>query len=497
MIQNPDANGDAPNRRRFLRLIGAAGVGTALSTAGAAASGTTATVDDSLDETSDDLQEALVVFAPDADVDRLAELDLAEGYYGYETLPIGYSLLTGDQISTVAGWDGVRRVSANHELTLENDDARPDTRADEVQAGEGLDAAYTGENVHAAVIDTGIDGAHPDLEGNLAANWQWAGDPLDVDGDVWVDVGAVNTDDIGHGTHCSGSIAADGTQSDGEYRGMAPDASLTAYSTNATVFLLKATSAYDHMLTLQRRGDHEIHLASNSYGTGPGEFDPYEPLNVATWYAYEAGILVSFSAGNDGPGDDTLGRRKQAPYVMNAAAAHADQSITDFSSRGDPEGNHDRQTAFENIVDLYSGVPEEEIDGPYGLHRPTVATKGNLVMSTLNPAHPLQAYAVDEEVYYGLLSGTSMACPLAVGCAALVIDAYLANHGELPDPIDVISTLEATADADAAAGLDEPDGTAEYTAVNAGAGYLDALAAVRRAEDGDLAGFEEVELAGE
>ena len=486
---------DASNRRRFLKLVGAAGVAGAAHSTGAAADDHA--IDDALDTDSDDLQEVIVVFEANDQVDRLAELDLEEGYYAYDVLPMGYSLLSGDQIATVAGWDEVRRVSANHELDWEHDDARPDTNAEEVQAGEGLDAAYTGENVHAAVIDTGIDGAHPDLEGNLAANWQWVGDPLDDDGDLWVDVGLTNTDDVGHGTHCSGSIGADGSASDGEYRGMAPDVTLTSYSTNATLLLLKATSAYDHLIERQRAGEHHVQIASNSYGVGPGDFDPWDPLAIATWYAHEEGILATFSAGNDGPGNDTLGQRKQAPYVFSVAATHYDQSIADFSSRGDVDGNHDRETAYDNVVDLYSGVPEDEIDGPYGLHRPAVGAKGAMVMSTLNPAHPLQAYAVDDEEWYGLLSGTSMANPVAAGCAALFIDAYVENHGEFPHPRDVINTLEAAADADATADLDDPEGEGEYTTTNVGTGYVDALAAARRAEDGDLADFDEVDLAGE
>lgn len=485
----PDVRPNVSNRRQFLRLVGATGASTVALSASAGA-----TLADGLDADSDDLQKALVVFEDDADVDRLGELDLAEGYYGYETLPIGYSELTGDQLSTVAGWEEVRRVSPNRELEFEHDDARPDTRAADVQAGDGLDSPYTGENVHAAVIDTGIDGAHPDLEANLEANWQWVGDPLAETGDIWVDAGLVNTDDVGHGTHCSGSVGADGSASDGEYRGMAPDVTLTSYATNASLTLLKATSAYDHLLTLQEDGEHTIHLASNSYGAGPGAFDPYDPLNVATWYAYEADVLVSFSAGNDGPENDTLGQRKQAPYVMNVAATHDDQSITDFSSRGDVEGNHDRETAFRNVEAIYSG---EDPDGPLGLHRPSVAAKGADVMSTLNPVQPLWALGDDEETWYGLLSGTSMACPVAVGCGTLVIDAYLENHDEVPDPIDVISTLEATADGSGVTDVEDPAGTADYTTTNAGAGYIDALAASKQAEEGDLAGFDDVDLAGD
>jgi serine protease AprX len=71
----------------------------------------------------------------------------------------------------------------------------------------------------------------------------------------------------------------------------------------------------------------------------------------------------------------------------------------------------------------------------------------------------------------------------------------------------VLTTLEATAneDYDEATSLLEEvspledtaveDVVETYTAESVGAGYVDALAAVERAEDGDLAGFDEIEIA--
>lgn len=465
-----------------MRLVGATGVGTFA---------TTGTVAAGLSLGGDDLQETLVTFDSIDDVERLDDLDLVEGYYAFDEVPVGYSILTGDQIATIADWEEVRSITPNEELEFEHDDARPDTRASDVHDGVGLETPYTGENVHVAVVDTGVDGAHADLEDAIEANWQWVGDPLAETGDLWIDAGVTNTDDVGHGTHCIGSVSADGTESDGEYAGMAPDVTITSYAANASLTVLKAVSAYDHLLAGQRAGDHEIHVASNSYGAGPGDYDPYDPLNVAMWKCYEEGVLITFSAGNDGPDDDTLGQRKQAPYALSVAATHADQSVTDFSSRGADDGNHDRQEALDNLTDYYSGVPEGDL-GTFELNRPAVAAKGDDVMSTLNPVQPLWVTGDDDELWYGLLSGTSMANPVAAGCAALVIDAYVENHGTVPDPIDVINTLEATADPDAADGVEEPDGTDEYSSANAGAGYVDALAAVERAEDGDLASFDEV-----
>jgi serine protease AprX len=121
---------------------------------------------------------------------------------------------------------------------------------------------------------------------------------------------------------------------------------------------------------------------------------------------------------------------------------------------------------------------------PVGLYRPGVATPGNSVMSTIGPTDPLDALEPDERAYYSPMTGTSMACPVAAGVAALVVDAAQQN-GHDPAPIDVLNTVEATA-------ADAVDG---YTPYSAGAGLVDAATAVRRAESGDFASFSDVTLA--
>ncbi|NEU58947.1 S8 family serine peptidase [Halorussus sp. MSC15.2] len=105
-------------------------------------------------------------------------------------------------------------------------------------------------------------------------------------------------------------------------------------------------------------------------------------------------------------------------------------------------------------------------------------------MSTLEPDDPLQAYYEDTETWYGRISGTSMSCPVTAGAATLLADAYYQNHGEYPDPIDVLNTVEATA----------KDYHDSYTVESMGAGFVDAYDAVRRAESGDWASFGEVKL---
>jgi serine protease AprX len=312
-------------------------------------------------------------------------------------------------------------------------------------------------------------------------------------------MGDNDSDELGHGTHCSGSVAGDGSASDGKYTGMAPDADLTSYSTSAGAVLIKAVAAYDHMLA---NGDGSTYqVVSNSYGTTSGsDFNADGALEVATWYAFEQDILPVFSASNSG--EDDFGNRQtnvlndyaKAPHVLGVGATTDTKAMTGFSSRGRTpdysgggEGAHyDREAALENLREYYA---HESFDGPHGIYRVGVAAPGNYVMSTLSEEDPLQGYAAGTEhqdtlVYYGAVSGTSMSCPVTAGVATLVVDAYRQNHGEFPDPLDVLNTLEATA----------YEAKSDYTPWSAGTGFVDAIDAVSRAESGDLAGFDDVDL---
>lgn len=120
---------------------------------------------------------------------------------------------------------------------------------------------------------------------------------------------------------------------------------------------------------------------------------------------------------------------------------------------------------------------------PVGVYRPTVVTPGNSGVSTVGPTDSLDALEPDDEAYYTPMTGTSMATPGCAGIATLVVDAAREN-GHAYDPIDVVNTLEATA-------YEADD---DYTAWNAGAGFVDADAAVARAESDDWASFDEVDL---
>ncbi|MFB9805211.1 S8 family serine peptidase [Haladaptatus pallidirubidus] len=315
-------------RRQFLKATGAAAVASAIPFSGTASAGD-GIIDSAFDLATSALQQSLVVFDTNDDVDQLGALDLVNGYHKFEVLPIGYTELSVNQLKTLADWDSVQYIQKNVELDYYNEDTREVTNVSEVQS-----SGYTGDSVHTAVIDSGVDGNHPDLDSSLVANWRWAGNPLG-EPTLWVPAGDLDTDDNGHGTHCSGTVAGDGTESDGQQRGMAPDADLTVYSAGLALLIVKPVAAFDHLLARQKAGETDISIVSNSYGSSNGEdFNPDDALNVATWEAWKEGLLPVFAAGNSGPDTNTLNQYAKAPNVLGVAATRDDKTVTDFSSRG-------------------------------------------------------------------------------------------------------------------------------------------------------------------
>lgn len=536
-------------RRTFLKTVAAAGAaGTVSGIASGFETPTKVSGDVPVVREPDSglAQEVLVTFADRDDVEAAESLD-AEWAHSFQHFPVVWAKLTGRQILDLAEADSVLRITDNYSVELENDDSQETTRAREVW--ESADLGYRGENVNVAIVDSGIDGTHPGM-GNIEANYRYVGEPAEDPPEMWADVGTANIDEYGHGTHCAGSIGGTGDGAvQGDFTGMAPDVSITSYEAFDEVYLLtglaatygslvadeaemlvvgvaKILGAFDHILEQHRSGEREFQIVSNSWGSGPGTFDPYDPTAIALWEMFSEGILPVFSAGNDGAegeeGNDTLGRLKRAPFVLDVGATEADQSVADFSSRGKYGGNYDRRVTFERFRDLeYDPSMGPEDFEHVQFERPSVVAKGAAVMSAQSPDSIMYGLGVpptpiavppDEdyigdvpahvqenvgEPYYIPASGTSMACPTTAGVVALFLDAYYEEHGEFPDPMDTITTIEATAREDDHPAPEERMASVarEYTTINAGAGHVDAKAAVERAVTADLADFGEIRLA--
>ncbi|RYD06205.1 hypothetical protein N752_04770 [Desulforamulus aquiferis] len=136
-----------------------------------------------------------------------------------------------------------------------------------------------GRGVRVAVVDSGIDGDHPDLRNNLKG------------GINLIKRGTSFQDDNGHGTHIAGIIAAE--DSDSGVIGVAPEAWLYSVKVldevgNGTI--LGAIEALQWCLY------NRIDVVNMSFGT-----DKYSrAFEEAVRTAHEHGLLIVAAAGNDG-----------------------------------------------------------------------------------------------------------------------------------------------------------------------------------------------------
>lgn len=307
---------------------------------------------------------------------------------------------------------------------------------------------YTGKGTTVAVIDSGIDATQADLpfgEEKVIQNVKFLAGDLFSNEPLYLE-NVQNTDtSSGHGTHVAGTIAGLGTASEGLYKGIAPDAKLVGLSTGEGINIFWALEAFNYVL--ENHEKYGINVISNSWGT-TGDYSENDPINVASKAAHDAGMVVTFAAGNEGPDDNTLNPYSAAPWVISVAAGTKDKQLADFSSRG-VEGD--------NLL-------HPDITAP-GVDIVSTKSKTGVVMNALGSVTDAEYIAPEHLANYTTASGTSMATPHISGVAALMLEA---NSNLTPD--QVLQILESTADP-----------MAGYKLHEVGAGYVNAYEAVKAA----------------
>ncbi|WP_228027649.1 S8 family serine peptidase [Bacillus fonticola] len=388
----------------------------------------------------------------------------------FESLPIAGVLANADQMKALLTSPEVYSIYDNEDVEYENESATDLTGVDQVRKDDAFrqlngGLPVTGKGIGVVVNDSGIDGTHPDLEfgDHLVQNVMSSTNLNSVTSLLPISYveGVPNTDSTGgHGTHVAGIVGATGEMSGGLYEGVAPGANLIGYGSGVALALLDTLGGFDYALTHQ--AEYNIRVVTNSWGTtgdAGTDFEPFDPINVATKALYDRGIVTVFSAGNSGPEQATIsGNYKKAPWVITVAAGTNQMELTDFSSRGvDGKG----RTV---VVDGEAFTWED---------RPTVTAPGEGIVSTRTIA-PVSSLGITEDVntidpaylpYYTTMSGTSMAAPHVAGVVALMLEA---NPLLSPDKVKEIIENTAT-------------NMPAYEQWEVGAGYVDAYAAVSAA----------------
>ena len=331
-------------------------------------------------------------------------------------------------LEAVASQDGVERIEKNHAVQasdpIESDDSEAIYGLEQISAPDVWETYETmGDGAKVAVLDTGVDPTHPDIE---ISDDHWA--EFDDDGGI---VDSDPHDDHYHGTHVSGTVA--GGDASGEYIGVAPNTTLM----HGAVIPGGSGSTAQVIAGIEWAVEEDADVVTMSLGLEEYIADFIE----AHRNAKAAGTTVVASTGNDGDG-------------MSSSPGNTYDEI--------PVG----ATNEDKAVASFSGGEEIDTSLAWGSDAPEDWPESYVVPAVAAPGVDIKSAVPDDE--YDVLSGTSMAAPHVAGTTALMI----AAANKTPASADVQAALESTAWKPA----DEP----EEPDTRYGHGIVDAKAATDR-----------------
>lgn len=185
----------------------------------------------------------------------------------------------------------------------------------------------TGAGVTVAVLDTGIDYNHPDLEHAYQGGYDCIDDDSDpmettyqdfLDSGAWYEFNPYTGSSYytDHGTHVSGSIAARGESGAANATlGMAPESELLVYRVLGPYGQSSGNSVMEGIERAYEDGADVMNLS-----LGADIQLPYDPEAFALNAAVANGVVVCISAGNAGPGSFTLGTPGVASLPITVGA---------------------------------------------------------------------------------------------------------------------------------------------------------------------------------
>ncbi|MDP9441142.1 MAG: S8 family serine peptidase [Actinomycetota bacterium] len=267
--------------------------------------------------------------------------------YAYNGLAVE---LTGSEAAAVGALRGVAGVRPDFERRITTDAGPAWIGAPSIWSGSatGGTGGTRGEGVVVGVIDTGVNFDHPSFadvggDGFNHTNPRGrffglcdpiAGAPFCNDKLIGVHdfTGTTPHDDNGHGSHTASTAAgnvldatvhAPTTEITRAISGVAPHATLITYKACLVIGSCVGTSL---VAAIDQAVADEVDVINYSIGGGPN--DPWNDADSEAFLAArDAGVFVSVSAGNDGPGAGTVGSPANAPWVMSIGASTHDRAF--------------------------------------------------------------------------------------------------------------------------------------------------------------------------
>ncbi|MEV1066101.1 S8 family serine peptidase [Streptomyces sp. NPDC050263] len=253
-------------------------------------------------------------------------------------------------------------------------------------------AGYDGTGTKIAVLDTGVDKAHPDLASQVVAEQDFTGSESGT------------ADKLGHGTHVASITAGTGAKAGGTYKGVAPGAKIL----NGKVLNDDGRGADSGIIAGMEwavaQGADVVNLSLGDTDM-PG-IDPLE--ETVNRLSAQSDALFVIAAGNEGLegefGEGTVGSPGSAEAALTVGAVDQSDALGDFSSRGPRVGD---------------GGVKPDLTAPGAAITAAAAAGSELESSKPSPAPG-----------YITVGGTSMATPHVAGAAAILAQQHPDWTGE-------------------------------------------------------------------
>lgn len=259
--------------------------------------------------------------------------------------------------------------------------------------------------------------------------------PTDPYGGTWVgkkadfvNIGLASSE---HGTHVAGITSANGLFG-GKMNGAAPGAKIV--SSRACVFGPGCTNVALTEGMIDLVVNHGVDIVNMSIGGLPALNDGNNArARIYTGLIDDYGVQLVISAGNSGPGANTIGDPGLADKVLSVGATVSKETWA---------ANYGSQvTKAYDMMPFSSRGPRE--DGGFA---PLISAPGASIntIPTWEPGGPVAEAGYSLPPGYAMLQGTSMASPQAAGASALLLSA--AKQARIPlSPATLRTALTSTA----------------------------------------------------